>query len=97
MNILKSLSTHKSLLSILVCAAIFAWTSISFGEVLYYDDFEDGKIDGDYEFKNHEGKWVEKGGVISQTHEAPGDHTYLVLDGGFKEPHTGLVMVRVDD
>ena len=97
MNILKSLSTHKPLLSILVCAAIFAWTSISFGEVLYLDDFEDGKIDGDYEFKNHEGKWVEKGGVISQTHEAPGDHTYLVLDGGFKEPHTGLVMVRVDD
>ena len=97
MNIVKSLSTHRSLLSILVCTAILAWVPTSFGEVLYLDDFEDGKIDGKYEFKNHDGDWVEKGGVISQTHEAPGDHTYLVLDGGFPEPHTGLVMIRVDD
>ena len=85
MNSVKNLSTHKSLLPILVCLAIFAWIPTSSGEVLYLDDFEDGKIDGKYEFKNHDGDWVEKGGVISQTHEAPGDHTYLVLDGGFPE------------
>ena len=97
MNSVKSLSTHKYLLSMLVYATIFLCASSSFGEVLYLDDFEDEKIDGKYEFKNHDGDWVEKGGVISQTHEAPGDHTYLVLDGGFPEPHTGLVMIRVDD
>ena len=62
MNISKCLSTHKYFLFMLVCAAIFAWTSNSSGKVLYYDDFDDEKIDGDYEFKNHEGKWVEKGG-----------------------------------
>ena len=72
MHIVKNLSTHKYYIFILVCAAIFALTASSFGEVLYLDDFEDGKIDGDYEFKNHDGDWVEKGGVISQTHEAPG-------------------------
>ena len=72
MNIVKSLSTHKYLLFLVVYAAIFVCASSSFGEVLYYDDFEDGKIDGKYEFKNHDGDWVEKGGVISQTHEAPG-------------------------
>lgn len=97
MNIFKSLSTHKHFIFILVYAAFFAWTSTSSGEVLYFDDFEDAKIDGKYEFKNHDGDWVEKGGVISQTHENPGDHTYLVLDGGFPEPHTALVMIRVDD
>ena len=61
MNIVKSLSTHKSLLSILVCTAIFAWISNGFGEVLYLDDFEDGKIDGKYEFKNHDWRLGRKG------------------------------------
>ena len=79
MNIFKSLSTHKHFIFILVYAAFFAWTSTSSGEVLYLDDFEDAKIDGKYEFKNHDGDWVEKGGVISQTHENPGDHTYSCL------------------
>ena len=97
MDIAKRLSTHKYFLFMLVYATIFAWTSNSSGKVLYYDDFDDEKIDGKYEFKNHEGDWVEEGGVISQTHETPGDHTYLVLDGEFKEPHTGLVMIRVDE
>ncbi len=74
----------------------FAWTSSSFSKILYYDDFEDGKIDEKYEFKFHKGKWIEKDGVITQTQETPGDHTYLVLNGGFEEPHTALVKIRVD-
>ena len=97
MRIVKSQSAYKYFLFMMMAFAIFVWTPRGFGEVLYLDDFEDGKIDGKYEFKNHEGDWIEKGGVISQTHESPGDHTYLVLDGSFPEPHTGLVMIRVDD
>ena len=96
MNIFKNLATHKYFFFILVYAAIFTWASSSSGEVLYYDDFEDGVIDAKYEFKNHAGNWIEEGGVISQTQENPGDHTYLVLNGEFEEPHTGLVMIRVD-
>ena len=46
MNIVKNLSTHKYLLFLLVYAAIFLCASSSFSEVLYFDDFEDGKIDG---------------------------------------------------
>ena len=92
MNTVQSQSTNRGFLLMLVCVSIFALTCVGHGKVLFYDDFDDGKIDGKYEFKNHPGKWEEKGGVITQTQESPGDHTYLVLDGGFKEPHTGLVM-----
>ena len=81
----------------LACLILSFWAVGAHAEVLYLDDFEDGKIDAKYEFKNHEGDWVEKGGVITQSEESPGDHTYLVLNGGFEEPHTGLVMIRVDD
>jgi hypothetical protein len=97
MNVVHSQLTNRYFLLMLAFVSIFALTSSIYGEVLFYDDFDDGKIDGKYEFKNHPGKWEEKGGVITQTQESPGDHTYLVLDGGFKEPHTGLVMIRVDD
>ncbi len=96
MNIFKNVATHKYFFFILVYAAIFAWASSSCSEILYYDDFEDGKIDPKYEFKSRKGEWVEKDGVISQTQETPGDHTYLVLNGEFEEPHTALVMIRVD-
>ncbi|MDE0635922.1 MAG: hypothetical protein OXI43_08770 [Candidatus Poribacteria bacterium] len=97
MNILRSMTTHKYFFFLLVYAAIFAWTSSSCSEILYYDDFEDGKIDPKYEFKEQKGGWIEKNGIITQTQGTPGDHTYLVLNGGFDEPHTALVMIRVDD
>ena len=80
--------TIKIPIFMLACLTLFAWSVSTHAEVLYLDDFEDGKIDAKYEFKNHEGDWVEKGGVITQTDESPGDHTYLVLNGGFEEPHT---------
>ncbi len=67
------------------------------GKVLFKDDFEDGKIDGNYVKMNHEGKWEETGGVIQQTDPAPGDHTYLIMPGDFPEPHAAIVKVRVDD
>jgi len=61
------------------------------------DDFEDGEINPDYQMMDHPGEWVEEDGVIKQTNPAPGDHTYLVIQGGFPEPHTAMVKVRVDD
>lgn len=82
---------------ILITACLFLSQSTVQSKVLFYDNFDDGKIDKKYEFKNHPGKWVEKGGVISQTEPKPGDHTYLVMAGDFKEPHTGLVQIRVDE
>ena len=82
---------------ILITACLFLSQSTVQSKVLFYDNFDDGKIDKKYEFKNHPGKWVEKGGVISQTEPNPGDHTYLVMAGDFKEPHTGLVQIRVDE
>ncbi len=96
-NPLRATRTMQPLLFILACMMLFGGAAAINSEVLYLDDFDDGKIDGKYEFKNNEGDWVEKGGVITQTDESPGDHTYLVLDGAFEEPHTGLVMIRVDD
>ena len=96
MNIKKHLAIHKTFFFVLVYAAIFAWASSSCSEILYYDDFEDRIIDAKYEFKHHKGEWVEENGVIMQTQETPGDHTYLVLNGEFEEPHTALVMIRVD-
>ena len=92
---MKMVNRFFVLMSIMVY--LFLAHSVMQGKVLFYDDFDDGKIDNKYEFKNHEGKWVEKGGVISQTDPAPGDHTYLVMAGDFEEPHTGLVKIRVDE
>ena len=97
MKFMKRLAPYPYLTFALIFAAAFLSAATSFSEVLYFDDFDDGKIDPKYEFKNNEGDWVEEDGVIRQTHESPGDHTYLVLDGGFEEPHTGLVMIRVDE
>lgn len=55
------------------------------------------KIDARYVFMNHPGKWVEEDGVIKQTNPSPGDHTYLIIQGGFAEPHTAIVKIRIDD
>jgi hypothetical protein len=67
------------------------------GEILWFDDFEDGEINSDYITADHPGEWVEEDGVIKQTNPSPGDHTYLIIQGGFPEPHTGMVKVRIDD
>ena len=74
-----------------------AMSMTAWGGVLWYDDFNDNSIDGDYVFKNHPGEWDEENGVIKQTNPAPGDHTYLIIEGGFPEPHAVLVKVRMDD
>ena len=68
---------------ILITACLFLSQSTVQSKVLFYDNFDDGKIDKKYEFKNHPGKWVEKDGVISQTEPKPGDHTYLVMAGDY--------------
>ena len=67
------------------------------GEILWFDDFEDGDINPDYVKKNHPGEWREEDGVIKQTNPSPGDHTYLIIEGAFPEPHTAMVKVRIDD
>ena len=92
---MKIISQPFVLMLITIC--LFLSHSIVQGKVLFYDNFNDGTIDKRYEFKNNPGKWVEKGGVISQTNPTPGDHTYLVMAGDFKEPHTILVQIRVDE
>jgi len=72
-------------------------SSTAYGKVLWMDTFDDGKIDASYTFKSNPGKWVEKDGVISQTNPAPADTCYLMYLGGFDEPYTGIVKVRIDD
>jgi hypothetical protein len=71
--------------------------STAYGKVLWMDTFDDGKIDSAYLFQSHPGKWVEKDGVISQTSATPGDTCYLIYPGGFDEPHTAIVKMRIDD
>jgi len=88
---------NRSFVVILIMVCLFLLHTIVQSKVLFYDDFDDGKIDKKYEFKNHPGKWVEKGGVITQTNPTPGDHTYLVMAGDFEEPHTSLVQIRVEE
>jgi hypothetical protein len=68
-----------------------------YGKALWMDDFEDGEINPEYQMMNHPGEWIEEDGVIKQTSPAPGDHTYLVIQGGFPEPHAAIVKVRIDD
>ena len=87
----------KSHLGVIICAGVFLLSIAAQGKVLFFDDFEDGKIDSNYVMMNHPGKWVEEDGVIKQTNPAPGDHTYLIMPGDFPEPHTGVVMIRIDD
>jgi len=88
---------NRSFVVTLIMVCLFLLHTIVQSKVLFYDDFDDGKIDNKYEFKDHPGKWVEKGGVITQTNPTPGDHTYLVMAGDFEEPHTSLVQIRVEE
>lgn len=86
------------LLSLSVTLGLFLIGSSNvYAKVLWMDTFDDAKIDAKYKFQNNPGKWIEKDGVISQTNPAPADHCYLVYQGGFAEPHTGIVKVRIDD
>ncbi len=90
----------KSINLLLLCIVIGAFLVISpiaYGKVLWKDTFDDNKIDSKYLFQNQPGKWVEANGVISQTNPNPGDHCYLVIQGGFPEPHTSIVKIRIDD
>ncbi len=86
---------HKAILVNLLLILIAVSGSVA--EVLWYDGFEDGKIDEQYVMKNHPGEWVEEEGVIKQTDPASGDHTYLIIEGGFAEPHAAMAKVRIDD
>lgn len=73
------------------------FSSTVYGKMLWYDNFDDSKIDPSYVKKNHPGEWKEEKGVIQQTNSAPGDHTYLIIEGGFPEPHSVIVKIRIDD
>ena len=48
----------------LVIVFLAGFSGISIAETLFYDDFEDGKIDAAWEFIH--GDWVEENGVLSQ-------------------------------
>jgi hypothetical protein len=87
--------------SILYCSIVMFGISLMtassiHGALLWFDDFDDEEINGDYVFKNHPGEWKEEDGVIKQTNPSPGDHTYLIIEGGFPEPHAVIVKVRID-
>lgn len=85
---------------ILGCLCLFSVLIVSMtatSKMLWYDNFDDGEINEKYVKKNHPGEWVEKDGVIKQTNPAPADHTYLIIEGEYPEPHSVLVKVRIDD
>jgi len=88
-------------LAVNIAIAVFGFALVmsmaAHGGVLWYDDFDDEELDADYVFKNNPGEWIEEGGVVKQTNPGPGDHTYLIIEGAFPEPHTVLVKVRVDE
>jgi hypothetical protein len=71
-------------------------SAVAQGKVLFFDDFEDGKLNPKYEKKQFPGDWEEAKGVVSQNQENPNDPTYLIVPGDFPEPHTALVAVRVN-
>ncbi len=87
----------KFFVILFVLFIFFLFCPIIFAKVLWLDNFDDKKIDPKYVFMNHPGKWVEEDGVIKQTNPSPGDHTYLIIQGGFPEPHTAIVKIRIDD
>lgn len=87
----------RFLLFSIIILTFFVASPIVYGKVLWKDTFDDGKIDPKYLFQKQPGKWVEANGVISQTNPTPGDPCYLVIQGGFAEPHTSIVKVRIDD
>lgn len=91
------MKTINLFLCVIFSGLFLICSSAVFGKVLWIDNFDDKKIDAKYVFVDHPGKWVEEDGVIKQTNPAPGDHTYLALEGGFAEPHTAIVKIRIDE
>jgi len=87
----------KSVFCLLGIMLLFALINVASGKVLWMDTFDDKKIDGQYEFKNNPGEWVEEEGVLKQTNPSPGDHTYCLINGEFPEPHSVIVKIRIDD
>jgi len=92
----------KRIISILVALVIVSLLQLSLNaETLFYDDFEDGKIDDVYVLdapKTHieeEPDWVEEGGVLKQIEPRPGDETYAIIANGIEFPPVITVQAKM--
>ena len=54
----------------LIILASASFTELSNSETLFFDDFEDGKVDAAWKFVH--GDWVEENGILSQEDDAAG-------------------------
>jgi len=88
---------------ILTLLFLAAWgTSVVTAETLFFDDFEDGVINKALKLDTTQRmpgkpKWVEQGGVLSQTSEQQGDPAYAVIqDKKYPKVLTIQAKVRID-
>ena len=73
------MKTCKILLSLLFFMSLVLFFTIASAKTLFFDDFEDGKIDKAFKFTGQDPKWVEKGGALSQTKKNVGDVCHAII------------------
>ena len=92
----------KAYVFLITIALILGISPVLFAANIWYDNFNDNKIDAAYKTPDSKtGKtpiWVEEGGVIKQTEPQPGDPTYLVLEQTKDLAICGqLIKIRFDE
>jgi len=92
----------KAYVVLITIALILGVSQLLFAANIWYDNFNDNKMDAAYKTPDSKTanppKWVEEGGVMKQTEPVPGDPTYLVLDTGKDLAFCGqLIKIRFDE
>lgn len=57
---------------------VFFYGAHSTAKTLWFDSFDDGKLD-EKNYKYTKGKWIEEDGVLKQTDKATGDPTHAII------------------
>ena len=92
------MKTCKILLSLLFFMSLVLFFTIASAKTLFFDDFEDGKIDKAFKFTGQDPKWVEKGGALSQTKKSVGDVCHaIIVDREYPKAITIQAKLRVDE
>jgi len=87
----------RTLLLSIVIATLLA-PSLAEAKTLFFDDFEDGKINNVFEFTGNNPEFVEEDGVLKQQKQGVGDSCYAVItDKKYPKVLTIKAKMRVDE
>ena len=92
----------KRILALIVILMFVILSSVAYAKTLFYDNFNDSKIDSVYIFSGKDlpqtaagtPEWVEKDGVLSQVSEAQGDECHAAAKMEFPEIITAKVKIK---